>query len=152
MATAFTQVPAARSQQASARQLTLYLSPRPCRTADQCCPTRYHPYRCASCRQNLETKVERDTGYLKRTTSVRDAQRTIPLLRDEMPATTASNNDDKCMIAGRFYDTLYRPETADPDATSFLLFHVPRTQLNDADERHLLRPFTLKELPNCSLP
>lgn len=107
-------------------------------------------------RENSESSA----GYIKRTITQREVQRSIPDLRHpELAHPLCQTNSEKMRVVESFYGDLYHEEDIVQESTNFLLDSISDTQLDENDSTFLMQEITIEEIidssqrsPNCSSP
>ncbi|GAN06991.1 conserved hypothetical protein [Mucor ambiguus] len=105
-------------------------------------------------------KGETSAGFLKRLTTQRPTQRTLPTLVDPSSGTAYVSQAEKEQAVHSFYSNLYTPETVNHNEIQFFANMIPPThRLSDDSHESLCSPFTLDDIlvglsrsPNHSSP
>ncbi|KAG1447912.1 hypothetical protein G6F55_010897 [Rhizopus delemar] len=102
-------------------------------------------------RQAIPTSIlergETDAGYLKKSASARQAQRSVPMLRNLATGDICSNQEQMLEVTQHFYANLYATEPICLDSVERMVSHIPDAcSLDESDANFLMSPFGIDEI------
>ncbi|EIE78417.1 hypothetical protein RO3G_03121 [Rhizopus delemar RA 99-880] len=90
---------------------------------------------------------ETDAGYLKKSASARQAQRSVPMLRNPATGDICSNQEQMLEVTQHFYANLYATEPICLDSVERMVSHIPDAcSLHESDANFLMSPFDIDEI------
>ena len=90
---------------------------------------------------------ETDAGYLKKSATARQAQRSIPMLWNSRTGNHCSNREQLLDVVHDFYANLFSAEPICSNSLDRMMSHIPSDcQLDEAEADFLTLPFDLQEI------
>ncbi|KAG1035463.1 hypothetical protein G6F43_013225 [Rhizopus delemar] len=90
---------------------------------------------------------ETEAGYLKKSASARQAQRSAPMLRNPATGDICSNQEQMLEVTQHFYANLYATEPICLDSVERMVSHIPDAcSLDESDANFLMSPFDIDEI------